>query len=114
MPMAWCLADPKIGEREVAEGLLAHARGTGALEHYAADQVKVLLARPDRKDEEKRRFSNLAGMRQWIEAIFDTLKDQLALDAPQPGSTPASPSGYWPWPHASGTTGRPELTRNDP
>jgi hypothetical protein len=47
-------------------------------ERYAADQVKVLLARPDRKDE-RRRSGNLAGMRQWIEAIFDTLKDQLAL-----------------------------------
>ena len=55
MPVAWCLADPKIGEREVAAELLAHARQTGALregmivladkglagrqmERYAADQ----------------------------------------------------------------------------
>lgn len=105
MPVTWCLADPKIGEREVAEELLAHARETGALrdkmivladkglagrqmEHYAADQVKVLLARPDRKDEKKRRFGNLAGIRQWIEAIFDTLKDQLALER-HGGRTPA-------------------------
>jgi hypothetical protein len=105
MPVTWCLADPKIGEREVAEELLAHGRETGALrdkmivladkglagrqmEHYAADQVKVLLARPDRKDEKKRRFGNLAGMRQWIEAIFDTLKDQLALER-HGGRTPA-------------------------
>src|SRR5262249_36077638 len=47
--------------------------------HYAADQVKVLLVRPDRKDE-RRRFGNLAGMRQWIEAAFDTLKGQLDLE----------------------------------
>ena len=39
----------------------------------------MLLARPDRKDE-RRRFGKLAGMRQWIEAIFDTLKDQLSLE----------------------------------
>jgi hypothetical protein len=93
----WCLADPKIGEREVAEELLAHARDTGALrdqmavladkgvagrtmKRYAADQIGVLLARPDRKDEKKRRFGNLAGVRQWIEAIFATPKDQLTLE----------------------------------
>jgi hypothetical protein len=31
MPVAWWLADPKPGEREVAAGLLAHAARTGAL-----------------------------------------------------------------------------------
>jgi hypothetical protein len=104
MPVAWCLADPKLGERDVAADLLHHARDLGALrdqmivladkglagreiEHYAADQVKVLLARPDRKDE-RRRFGNLAGMRQWAEAIFGTLKDQLALER-HGGRTPA-------------------------
>jgi hypothetical protein len=104
MPVAWCLADPKLGEREVAAELLAHARDLGALrekmtvladkglagremEHYAADQVKVLLARPDRKDE-RHRYGNLAGMRQWIEAIFDTLKGQLDLER-HGGRTPA-------------------------
>ena len=104
MPVAWCLADPKIGEREVAAELLGHARDTGALregmivladkglagrelEHYAADQVKVLLVRPDRKDE-TRRFGNLSGMRQWIESVYDTAKDQLALER-HGGRTPA-------------------------
>jgi hypothetical protein len=104
MPVAWCLADPKIGEREVAAELLAQARDTGAvrdqmvvlsdkglagreMEHYAADQIHVLLARPDRKDE-KRRLGNLAGMRQWIEAIIDTLKGQLDLER-HGGRTPA-------------------------
>lgn len=57
------------------------------MERYAADQVKVLLARPDRKDE-RRRFGNLAGMRQWIEAIIDTLKGQLDLER-HGGRTPA-------------------------
>jgi hypothetical protein len=104
MPVAWCLADPKIGEREVAADLLGHARDIGVLrdqmivladkglagremERYAADQVKVLLARPDRKDE-RRRFGNLAGMRQWIEAIIGTLKGQLDLER-HGGRTPA-------------------------
>jgi hypothetical protein len=60
LPVAWCLADPKLGEREVAAELLAHARDLGALrdgmivladkglagrelERYAEDQLKVLL-----------------------------------------------------------------------
>lgn len=96
MPVAWCLANPKLGEREVAEELLGHARDTGVLrekmivltdkglsgrdlERYAAEQIGVLLARPDRRDE-TRRFGNLAGIRQWIEAIIDTLKGQLDLE----------------------------------
>jgi hypothetical protein len=96
MPVAWCLADPKLGEREVAAELLGHARDIGALrdgmivladkglagremERYAADQAKVLLVRPDRKDE-PRRYGNLGGMRQWIESVNDTVKGQLDLE----------------------------------
>jgi hypothetical protein len=37
------------------------------------------LVRPDRADEPAR-FGDLGGVRQWIEAIFDTLKDQLGLE----------------------------------
>jgi hypothetical protein len=96
MPAAWCLAGPKLGEREVARELPAHAKDTGALrdgmivlagkglagkdiERYAAEEIHVLLARPDRKDE-KRRYGNLGGMRQWIESVYDTCKDRLALE----------------------------------
>jgi hypothetical protein len=57
------------------------------MERYAADEVKVLLVRPDRKDE-RHRFGNLGGMRQWIEAIYDTLKGQLDLER-HGGRTPA-------------------------
>jgi Transposase DDE domain len=63
MPVTWCLADPKLGELEVAAELLDHARDTGALrpgiivladkglagkqlERYAAEQARVLLAPP--------------------------------------------------------------------
>jgi hypothetical protein len=96
MPVAWCLANPKLGEREVAQELLAHARDRAVLrdgmivltdkglagkemERFATDQAGVLLVRPDRKDE-KRRYGNLAGMRQWIESVNDTLKGQLDLE----------------------------------
>ena len=97
MPTAWCLADPKLGEREVATELLGHARDTGALregmivvtdkglagaklERYCANQIGILLVRPDRTDETRRRFGNLSHIRQWIEAIYHTCKDQLNLE----------------------------------
>ena len=104
MPVAWCLADPKLGEREVAEELFGHAHDHGALrtgmvlvadkglsgtelERFAADQIGVLLVHPDRQDAPKRRYGNLAGLRQWIEAIYDTCKDQLNLEG-HGGRTP--------------------------
>jgi len=96
MPVAWCLATPKLGEREVAAELLAHARDQQILragmvvltdkglagrdmERYATEQVNVLLVRADRRDE-PRRFGDLAGVRQWIESVNDTLKGQLDLE----------------------------------
>lgn len=105
LPVAWCLADPKLGEREVAEELLGHARDTGALregmvvladkgltsaalERFCAAELHILLARPDRKDAKRRKFGKLARMRQWIEAVYDTLKDQLNLER-HGGRTPA-------------------------
>jgi hypothetical protein len=74
MPVAWCLADPKLGEREVAVGLLAHAARTGALrpgltligdkgfagqdfEDLVTTGYKMRLVRPDRRDEAPRHGS---------------------------------------------------------
>jgi hypothetical protein len=95
VPVAWCLANPAQGEREVAEGLLDHAArqhilrpgmvilGDKGFAGRAFEQVvaelDARLVRPDRADEPAR-FGNLGGVRQWIEAIFDTLKDQLGLE----------------------------------
>jgi hypothetical protein len=95
MPVAWCLANPHHGEREVAEVLLDRAARQGVLrpgmvapadKGLAGHQFEALvgelgatLARPDRADE-PHRFGNLGGVRQWVEAIFDTLKDQLGLE----------------------------------
>jgi Transposase DDE domain len=95
MPAAWCLATPKLGEREAAEALLDRAARQGVLgpgmviladkglagrefDQFVTD-LELLLARPDRADEPYR-FGNLGGVRQWVEAIFDTLKDQLGLE----------------------------------
>jgi hypothetical protein len=95
MPISWCLASPKLGEREVAQVVLddaarqqALARGTIILAdkglagaefegHVAA--LGARLVRPDRKDE-PRRFGSLGGMRQWVESVINTLKDQLGLE----------------------------------
>ncbi len=135
MPVAWCLADPKLGEREAAAELFAHARDMGALrekmivladkglsgaelQRYCADQLGVLLVRPDRKDEQQRRYGNLAGMRHHGSKpsttparINSTSKDTVA--APSQVSTRASPSDYSHSPPSSGTTGRSTPTSND-
>jgi hypothetical protein len=95
MPVAWCLANPATGEREVAEALLERAARQQVLRPglvVLADkglagrafaqvvaELDAVLVRPDRADEPTR-FGNLGGVRQWIEAIIDTLKDQLSLE----------------------------------
>jgi hypothetical protein len=93
LPVAWCLATPKLGEREVVAAMLNHERArlrpglvivadkgfAGAdFEQLVAAHGAVLL-RPDRADE-PRRHGSLGRWRQWIESTFDTLKDQLGLE----------------------------------
>jgi hypothetical protein len=97
MPVAWCLADPKLGERDVGIELIGHATDTshsglpegcvligdkgfsGAAFERLAALEGVTFIRPDRRNE-TRRHGNLGGIRQWIEAIIDTLKGQLSLE----------------------------------
>jgi Transposase DDE domain len=93
LPVAWCLATPKLGEREVVAALLEHEcerlrpgllilgdKGFAgqAFERLVAGYGAALL-RPDRADE-PRRHGSLGRVRQWIESTFDTLKDQLGLE----------------------------------
>jgi hypothetical protein len=94
MPVMWCLANPKIGEREVVAALLEHnhhlIRAGQILladKGFAGQEFKQLTAamglcllRPDRKDETYRN-GNLGGVRQWIESVNQTLKGQLDLEA---------------------------------
>ena len=95
MPITWCLATPKLGEREVAQALgedaarqQALAVGTiiladkglaGRAFHQHIGALGAYLVRPDRTDEPYR-FGSLGGMRQWIESIISTLKEQLGLE----------------------------------
>jgi hypothetical protein len=106
MPVSWCVANPKLGERAVAAELLGLATAQGLLRPgmvIAADKgfagrqfegwvarLGPLLVRPDRRDE-PRRFGSLGGIRQWVESIIDTLKGQLGLE--QHGAH--TPQGLW-------------------
>jgi hypothetical protein len=90
MPIAFELAPANQPEREVVAGLLEEVElrgvtviGDKGLSGIAIEEVVAglggLFLRPDRRDEAPR-FGNLGGVRQWIEAIFDQLKDQLSLE----------------------------------
>ncbi|WP_345559619.1 IS982 family transposase [Streptomonospora halophila] len=102
MPVTWCLAHPKIGERDVMAALLQRDHDlvcTGQViladkgfagrrfEEFVTDELGCHLVRPDRKDESPR-HGRLARFRQWIEAVIDTLKGQLGLES-HGGRTPA-------------------------
>ena len=89
----WCLAHPKVGEREVVAALLEHDhhliregqvmladKGFSGKDFAAATAAAgIQLLRPDRKDETYRN-GNLGGVRQWIESVNQTLKGQLDLE----------------------------------
>ena len=93
MPIMWCLANPKLGERQVLAALLEHNHHlirTGQVlladKGFAGkdfkqitDAMGLCLLRPDRKDETYRN-GNLGGVRQWIESVNQTLKGHLDLE----------------------------------
>jgi hypothetical protein len=122
LPVAWCLATPKLGEREVVAALLDHERARlrpGLLilgdKGFAGRGFEQLVAgygarllRPDRSDE-PHRHGSLGRWRQWIESTFNTSKTSWGWndigDAPWLASMSGSLSGCWPWPRRSGGTG---------
>ncbi|MEV6639420.1 hypothetical protein [Amycolatopsis sp. NPDC051371] len=87
MPVMWCLANPKLGEREVLAALLEdnhhlfrHGQILLADKGFAGMEFKQLttamgleLLRPDRRDETYRN-GNLGGVRQRIESVNQPLK----------------------------------------
>ncbi|CAM4301627.1 transposase [Kibdelosporangium persicum] len=93
MPIMWCLANPKLGEREVLAALLDHNHHlirsgqilladkgfAGKHFHELTAAMGLRLLRPDRRDETYR-HGNLGHVRQWIESVNHTLKGQLDLE----------------------------------
>jgi len=98
MPLMWCLAHPKLDERDVVAALLEvdhHLitsgqviladKGFAGRDFQAVlDQLGLHLVRPARRNSRDPQpgpvEQQLLRMRQWIEAIFDTLKGQLSLE----------------------------------
>jgi hypothetical protein len=90
-PRALALTSPKIGERDVALGLLQRVDRAGHVvvigdKGYAGkdfqaqvDALDATIVRPRRKDE-PRRGPHLAPIRQRIESIFWTAKDILTIE----------------------------------
>jgi hypothetical protein len=93
MPVNWCLATPRLGEREVAAELLQDTpasllAGTtvigdkgfaGASFDRQVGDLGASFQRPDRRDEPTR-HGDLGPIRQRIESVIDTLKGQLGLE----------------------------------
>jgi len=122
MPVNWCLATPKLGERRVAAALLSDCTRPEQLgrvivcdKGFAGRAFERLVAglgaaviRPDRKGE-PRRFGPLGGMRQWVESVIDTSKASLGWSstaaAPLAGCSCGWHSACSPWPPACGSTG---------
>ena len=119
LPVAWCLATPKLGEREVVAALLDHERirlRPGLLvladKGFAGRDFEQLvagygaaLARPDRADEPPR-FESLGRWRQWIESTLPHPQRPARSRTP-PGTHPGR--GLCPGRPAAARPGRGDL-----
>jgi hypothetical protein len=89
--VAWALADPKLGDREVARAMFENEPPRRGLlivadKGYAGREFEdfvrelaAVLVRPDRRDE-PHLWGSLGWIRQRIESVNDTLKGQLGLE----------------------------------
>jgi hypothetical protein len=124
LPVAWCLANPDQGEREVAEALLDRAARQGVLRPgmvVLADkglagrefdalvgELGATLARPDRP-------MSPTGSARWVGSGSGWRRSSTPsktssgwnVTAPTPSTACGSglPSGCWPWLPGSGSTG---------
>lgn len=127
MPVAWCLAAPNLGEREVAQELVGPAG-----EHGALRPGMILVADKGLSGKELERLSPTRSASCWSIPTAPTPSNaatatslvcasgskrsttrakasstsKTTAGALPPGSPSASPSACWPWPPRSGTTGR--------
>jgi hypothetical protein len=125
LPVAWCLANPTIGERQVAESLLDQAARRQVLRPglivladkglagrgfaQVVTELDAILVRPDRTDEPAR-FGNLGGFASGSRRSSGPSKTSSAWRVMARTLSRAcgsgSLSGCWPWPPRSGSTGR--------
>ena len=124
LPVAWCLATPKLGEREVVAAMLDHERArlrTGLLilgdKGFAGQEFERLVAGygaallrltgPTSPTDTARWAGSGSGSR----ACSTPSRTSSAWNATAAGrwraSGSGSPSGCWRWPPGSGGTGRP-------
>ena len=135
MPVAWCLANPKIGEREVAAELLAHAARTGALRpgliligdkgfagrglrgpghHRIRPGAWSGPTAATRHPATGPSAGSASGSNRSTTPSKASSTWNATAAGPPRASTPGSPSGCWPWPPPSGTTGPPPNPSSDP
>ena len=134
MPVAWCLADPKIGEREAAAELLACAARAGALragltligdkgfagrdfEDLVTSEYRLHLVRPasaTRRPGTGPSAGSGSGSNRSTTPSKASWTWNGTAAAPPRASTPGPRSGCWPWPPASGPTGPPVPATSDP
>jgi hypothetical protein len=132
MPIMWCLANPKLGEREVVAALLEHNHRlirTGQIlladkgfagREFAqlTDSLGLRLLRPDRRDETRptataTSAASVNGSNRSTKPSKANSTSKTTARAPWPEYSPASPNAYSPWPPPSGTTGPPQSPAND-
>ena len=93
LPVAWAVTSPSQDEREVLRSMLEHLAPTSAHTIIAdkgyrskgleddLNQAGLTLLRPAARNETPRPGAGLLRpLRQRIESVFDTLKDQLGLE----------------------------------
>ena len=102
LPVAWAVTSPSQDEREVLRSMLEHLAPTSAHtiitdKGYRSkdleddlNQAGLTLLRPAARNEDPRPGAGLLRpLRQRIESVFDTLKDQLGLERHN-GRTPTA------------------------
>lgn len=129
MPTAWCLAEPKLGERGVAAALLARAPlragmtvlGDKRLRRGGVRTVRHRTwrhlgpPRPLRRNPTPRIPRSSPSMdRVGLRHTQRRRAWNATADAPYSVWPPASPNDCSPWPSASGTTGPPAAPTSVP
>jgi hypothetical protein len=124
LPVAWCLATPKLGEREVVAALLDH-EAPGCARDCSSWATRALPAASSKPSSPTTAggccaltaATNRTGTGRWAASGSGSRAPStpsttssawsVTAVAPWPASMSGSPSGWWPWPPRSGATGRP-------